>query len=914
MSLLLQKAVLPLFPEMHAGHGLLMNDAIVFHKMAVEIAQKIQVLGWSEWRIYPHGASANVSLISALYALLGPDPGWFIPFNAAAHATGSLLIYRIGACLVDGDIGKFGGLFAGIFFLISPSALQWYGQNHKDAFVIAGSLFALEVWLVLQDQRFQIKFRGVLKVFIATLLAAILVGIFRPYYVLVISIAFAVSFLATFWWGSNLKQILIRLIFIFLMGALGLIFARVELAVGVYKEGGTQNVGAYSSYNPEQFKWEESKEVPVILDRTLQRASELRAHFLSYGRSVGAGSEIDGNRLPNSTWEALAYLPRALIVGLFAPFPHSWGERVSLPRLIGAIETACWYLVFIGSVVAILRHKNRKLLAGVVFCAVLVTVLAYVHPNVGTLYRQRFAFWHFFMLVGCIGWVSLVQLGSQNLILQSSLNNRSEFIKNNTVITSNSDRVVESGVIVMLITLLCYLGFFTRDLLLTGRLGLGSELDAFFSAITLPMVFVTCLAMPMGDAMLLPFIRSDNGLSKERERLLQGTMGLTVLILTATMFVVLASAPWLVNLVLQNSDQNTKILATNILRWFTPIIGLSAWTIIGNAALNALGKFRVTAAGQLVVPITALLAIILSPNSYIVTVSILSMLIGALINAIVVFWHLRKCGLILLPVNNFITSTAEVRRIYWPLVAATILPAALVPLNYAFASDLPPGTVAAWAFASKFVILFTGLTSAIATSIVLPQIARRLELLNAEARQDANRMIAMGLWFGGVLMFFGFLFAEPLMAILLGNHLSLLEITYLGDIVKIGMMQLPVAIVGILVNKFAITVGYTSRVMVASIFGFIGNLAINLVLVPQVGGVGVAIGALVGVTFPVIIILAGVHRQIGLSSMQVIIVLAIWLAWIMVCISLITTSVTAFIISITTLGIMARLHLTSFRG
>ena len=35
MALLLQKAILPLWPEMHAGHGLLMNDAIVFHNMAV---------------------------------------------------------------------------------------------------------------------------------------------------------------------------------------------------------------------------------------------------------------------------------------------------------------------------------------------------------------------------------------------------------------------------------------------------------------------------------------------------------------------------------------------------------------------------------------------------------------------------------------------------------------------------------------------------------------------------------------------------------------------------------------------------------------------------------------------------------------------------------------------------------------
>ncbi len=915
MSLMLQKALLPLFPEMHAGHGLLINDAIFFHKMAVEIAQKIHVLGWSEWRIYPHGASANVGLISALYAVLGPDPGWFIPLNAAAHATGALLIYRIGARLVDGDIGKVGGLLSGIFFLIFPSALQWYGQNHKDAFAIVGSLLLLEVWLALQDQRFRIEFRGVLKVLIIALLGAILLGLFRPYYVLVIAIAFTVSFLITSLWGSSLRQIAVRLMFIILLGILGLAFARVGQAVGVYGENSTLNVGAYSTSTnkSEQFKWKVSEEVPVILDRALQRASELRAHFVSYGRSVGAGSEIDGNRLPNSAWEALSYLPRAVTVGFFAPFPYSWGERVTLPRLIGAIETACWYLIFMGSVITILRHNNRKLLAGIVFCAVLVTVLAYIHPNVGTLYRQRYGFWHFFMLVGCIGWVSLFRYKkSLYSSPQPSFDNSSELIKKNSVVSLSLNRMLSSSATVMLITLLSYLGFFARDLLIMGKLGLGLELDAFFSAMIIPMFFVSCLAMPMGDAMVLPFVSTHNNSLRERKRLLQGTMGLAVLILTGAMCFVLVSAPWIVNLMLHNSDENTKIFAVSILRWFAPIIGLSAWTIIGNAALNALGKSGVTAVGQLIVPISALLAIILTSSSNIIAFCIAGMLFGAFINAIVVFWHLRKHGLMLLPAYDFNATTVDVRRIYWPLVAATILPAALGPLNYAFASALTAGTVATWAFASKFVILFSGLTSVVATAVVLPQIASRLALSNTDISQDANRMIAMGLWFGGILMFGGFLFAEPLVAILIGKYLSFSQISYLADIVRIGMMQIPLVIVGVLVSKFAITIGCTSRVVVASIFAFIGNLAINLVLVPQIGGMGIAIGALVGVVLPIVITLTGVYRLIGLSLKQIMIAIVSWLTWVAVCISLTTTSFVALATSIIALGIMARFHLIIF--
>ena len=45
MALLLKKAILPLWPETHAGHGLLMNNAIVLHNMALEIAQRIHAMG-----------------------------------------------------------------------------------------------------------------------------------------------------------------------------------------------------------------------------------------------------------------------------------------------------------------------------------------------------------------------------------------------------------------------------------------------------------------------------------------------------------------------------------------------------------------------------------------------------------------------------------------------------------------------------------------------------------------------------------------------------------------------------------------------------------------------------------------------------------------------------------------------------
>ena len=910
MALLLQKAILPLWPEMHAGHGLLMNDAIVFHNMAVEIAQRIQANGWSEWHIYPQGASANVGLLSLLYALLGPDPAWFIPFNAAAHATGALLIYRIGARLVDGNAGKLGGLLAAICFLVFPSALQWYGQNHKDAFAIVGLLLVLDAWLAIHDDQYFAEVRDTIRVFFAALLGTVLLGLVRPYFVVVVALGLLSSFLISSIWRSRAKVAAIRLTFVVVVTLLAAVFVRSGMAEGVYgRNSDGMNVGAYTSAT-EKFLWNESDGVPTILEKTLRRASELRSHFVFFGRSVGAGSEIDGDRLPNTAWAALAYMPRALFVGLFAPFPDTWGERVTLPRLIGAIETAAWYLACLGAIFSVTRYRSRKLLAGAVFCAVLITMLAYIHPNVGTLYRQRFGLWHFFMLVGCIGWVSLLlERFSRRPVSASPIAVNDRFPGQRANALTPSDRLSGQGAVVMLITLACYLGFFARDLLITGQLGLGGDLDAFFAAAMIPMFFVSCLAMPLGDALVLPFVSARNGSTGGDARLLRGALSLALALLFGATCFVLVSAPLIVSLVLSSATEETQDLTVTLARWFAPIITLSSWTVVGNAALNSLRKPRASALGQFVVPVVTLAALVLAPSGQIMAACIGGMLFGTLMNALFVFWQLRVNGLLLLPGSSLFAATQGVRRIYWPLVAAAILPAALIPMNYAFATSVSTGMGATWAFSSKIVVLFSGLASVGATAVVLPRMANLISSAGGgHVRSDANLLIALGVWLGGVLMLGGFLFAEPLVAILLGKGLSITEVKDLALIAKIGLMQIPVVIVGVLANKLAVAAGRSDRVMYSSVVAFSLNFLINVLLVPKIGVLGVAIGALLGGAASLTVALAGVHRRIGLSLPEIFIAAASWLSWVAVCFGLLSGSEAVLISGVVLLGLMARLQ------
>lgn len=901
LALLFQKVILPLVPDMHAGHGLLRNDAIVFHNIAIEAAERIREHGWSEWRLFP-GAAGNVGVLSAVYALFGPDPAWFIPVNVAAHATGATLIYRMGGRLWPGNVGMLGGLMAGVAFLIFPSALQWYGQNHKDAFAIAGTLLVLDAWLELHSKE-DVRLRALFSPVARAVLGVALVGVVRPYFpiplvcALVASSAVATVFSVISRPGVALSALARQSVLFGSVLLVALTFARmdVDMGAGAYLVGDSARVRLYALLDSEigrRWHWEPTAMVPDEIDKALKRASELRVHFVAFGRSVGAGSEVDGERLPNSALSALMYMPRAFVVGLFAPFPDTWGERVSAPRLVGAVETMIWYVFVLGFVVMAWRMPSRQLLAGIIFCATLLVMLAYLHPNVGTLYRQRFGVWQFFLLSGAVGWASFIldTLAQRTVVRERESRGplAADGVTSAGAVSANVDRLAASGAVVIMITVLCYLGFLARDLLLVKQLGMNEGLDAFFTAMMVPMFFVTFLAMPMADALTLPFLSISGAESvARRELLIRHMLGFAILLLGAVSALVAIAAPQIISLVLGESGSGKAGAAATMLRWFAPIILLSAWTVVGNAALNALGRSRPAALGQLVVPVVTVVALVAIAPDNAAMAAIGGMLLGTALNLVWVVWCLRSCGIHLTPALPASPVLQAVTPSYRRLAGAAVLTAVLTPMNYAFAASVASGAVSAWALASKIVVLFSGLAGVGASSVVLPYLAHLLSHGAKRGMQDdAYFLLVVGGWIGGLLAVGAVLFAEPLVGAALSGSLSQAQVAELANIVKVGVLQVPVAIAGALIAKMAIVSGVSSRVLLAALSGFICNLAVNVVLVTHVGVLGVAIGALIASVVTTGSLAVVASQRIGLSLRELLILFASWLVWAGVCVAI----------------------------
>jgi Dolichyl-phosphate-mannose-protein mannosyltransferase len=132
-----------------------------------------------------------------------------------------------------------------------------------------------------------------------------------------------------------------------------------------------------------------------LWSRMAARVGKVRRRFIEM--YPNSGSNIDPDVELNSMADLLRYLPRAAMVGFFAPFPNMWlasGTQVgSAGRLLGGLESLAMYAVEALALLGLWRGR-RRLSAWFLWAVAAVGMIALglVVINVGTLFRLRYVF------------------------------------------------------------------------------------------------------------------------------------------------------------------------------------------------------------------------------------------------------------------------------------------------------------------------------------------------------------------------------------------------------------------------------------------------------------------------------------------------------------------------------------------
>jgi len=136
----------------------------------------------------------------------------------------------------------------------------------------------------------------------------------------------------------------------------------------------------------------------------IRQISTRRAGFRLY--HVRA-SDIDPEVQFSSTGEIVRFIPRALVIGFFAPFPRMWIEAGSFgraTRILSGLETLVMYFLYIPAALCLWQERrNPKMWLLFLVAGIGMLALGLVVVNAGALFRLRYAFWILMIILASRG-------------------------------------------------------------------------------------------------------------------------------------------------------------------------------------------------------------------------------------------------------------------------------------------------------------------------------------------------------------------------------------------------------------------------------------------------------------------------------------------------------------------------------
>jgi putative peptidoglycan lipid II flippase len=868
-AILFQKVLLPWQSQLHAGHGLLVGDSEFFHVAAQQLAETISLYGWSAWKLFPvANAYGNVGINGAIYAFFGVDPAFVIPLNASVHALSGVMLYRIISMVGgDGQDARWAGVISGSLFVLFPTALNWYGQLHKDGYAILGLLFLVWSWLTLFIRSVDLK--RYMKVVVMYVVGISLLGVARPYVLkllIPITILTSLLFFVSVHSVKNHVQtnkklykalviigfVILNILAIYYFSHLISAWASLEV------QSGGENYANWVSLSG--WAWQHSAWLPKSLDSYFQTLANTRTALIEYGIDAGAKSMIDTDRLPSDIYGLIAYVPRALQIALFAPFPTTWLKPSSLVHLISTLEMAVIYIGLAGMLFLEWRKRWPQIGLLLLFSGSLLIIYGITTANLGTLYRLRYFPIMLLLGLGMLGWVSLINKYRKPRM--QAMNTAPELAQSEEKSAHAKERraVLSSGVVVLLMTFVGFVGFFFRDLLMASRYGLNADMDIFYLALLLPMFAVSVLSIPAGSAFTPVYLNliSQKSYVKASHFAWDTFKRLSLLLAIACIVLAILTPSILPLFHLAKGLSDTFLLGPmNFVALM--ILLLSGVIVIGNAILNAHGFYKISTGAQLIVPATSFLFIYFF-SDYGVIVAMLGMLAGQVFNLGIVFFYLFKKDFLQdkrSSTERLANERQSLKASYLPIIASALFVSMTIPFSSLLAIQLPEGSVAALNLGTKIVMFITGLIGSVLNVVMLPYFSSLVARERvASAREELSFYIWLSVLISLPLSAFIFMYAKLLCGYLFNvSHLTTTDLESISQVMQFGVLQVPFFICSGLMLKFVIATRYAKLIWFSAIAGMVVHLLLSMLLAHYMGVAGIVLGASIATIFSTMLLL-----------------------------------------------------------
>jgi hypothetical protein len=419
-----------IFPRFEPGttDGILPGDPWMFHTTAVRVAENMSRDGWSAWTLRPDG-SGNVGVVAVLYYLFGPVTSLAVVLNAFLHGIACAALILFGAQYLS----RRHAVLVALPFILSPYQMEWYSQPTKDSFAAAGFLLMIYGWCILirswPEARSKLRFALGL-VIVASGIA--LISIVRPYLVQVLVAMSAPCVLFVSWTLLRRARMTDAIIGVVLIRGAALVLVLVSL-LPMARVTGTNAVTWHADRAAQTLVtsvaepapgWQRTAWLPAKLDFTLYGIAAIQRNLfrdLATDKNINSREAlIDIDVHFHSAADVLAYIPRAVQIGLLAPFPNQWSffgiPSRSVFRNFATLQTILVYSSLMALMLGMRSFRRRiEFYAAFWYSFGVIAVYALATPHVGVLDRYRYPFLMLLVTMGLTTCVTSLRSSRQAL-------------------------------------------------------------------------------------------------------------------------------------------------------------------------------------------------------------------------------------------------------------------------------------------------------------------------------------------------------------------------------------------------------------------------------------------------------------------------------------------------------------------
>src|SRR5882724_3043942 len=378
------------------GIGRFASDGLIYEGQVVELSKILKSDGLRGWATWP--TQLHVRLYSIPLSVVS---GWVSfsiltiePLNLIYYLAILILVFKIG----EGVLDFRSGLIAATIVALWPSFLLHTTQLLRDPLLILSVLVL--VWSVIQSLRRELSWRRGLALGFASVAAIVSIRIVRlpMWYVIVAAVAGAAALLVI---RAGQSRHFPRGATAFAL----LIIVAVAITPKFQPFFHNQQESRISSIA----QHEDLQKLPLDEQIAMHRdAFKWKLDADGEARPAEDGSRIDAEVSFHTAGDIIRQVPRAIIVGVFAPFPNLWlraGKQVGYSgRVIAGIEMLMTYMIeFLALFGLWSARKNLSAWFLAIVIGLGATALGLVVNNMGAMYRLRYPFWVLMVILGAGG-------------------------------------------------------------------------------------------------------------------------------------------------------------------------------------------------------------------------------------------------------------------------------------------------------------------------------------------------------------------------------------------------------------------------------------------------------------------------------------------------------------------------------